>query len=869
MVVPDKNTAKSYVLEFLKSRPILDSPHNDDGSFSSKDALIDLPRIFGTPSIIRKCSIDEAKGKVCASLREILRNAYECHMQGCNESKNIQRYHYNTLEFACNSDMCIYVDSTSKKFKIGCLVCNKSALCPDVEGYGSIKEALTNTLRKVGVVHRIAHSAVSWLEGQNNDNIRTFGQTPYRLHLHHLSELNILGVNPCLPDRTKFDSCLGMDQVIVSAIENENANESSIDDIVACWADMCNKYFFDEGSTNHLQAFEANFLYTVENGVASAKTKFLHKLRERDLILMDTGDEWMSEHKLHDCHLINNARYMMKIDWKYVSFPMGIPDDFQLCDSDRLVLNKVVAEETDGIKFFHQTGLLVEYLKQAPEDSDWASIYRELPCVSHRYAFERGNLCKDIFTCAGRQERLPSSTMFVVKSYINNWNESTKEFVKSMLDDESFHVVARTRVNQKLVVDDLIARLMAKDQEQTYDTEQIVGVEVDWVLSDDLENQLHDNNGKWIHSLKHGQWCIISKKVKTNMCQYAKGVLTTYQPISFSVTSLHPYQAMVTYRDMKAASDWFGFAKMQIALANSFYHGSIHHQRAMEIMTNSSFQKPIIHKKVGLKKINQNKSNVSSVDVKWNTGCAIPKTGCPVGISDLIILPHKVETAQWNCFRGNVRNLLAVLNQSNDGIEKGLSSLTRRGDLGSWKGNLVRELSMVFQDVGYHTFLLPNEMDFENLSYYAHLMKLPMVVSMKMSFNDDATKYGHVIGLCPYFSSGCFKLNISIIEGAHPKLQAIEFTKENIRWCCGDESQTKFGGFAFFPGKALSKRFLHNVGQRVNNGLKIVVCLGKNVNGSKHYQELRRQNIVMGDVEYYRKMITPTRNSGSKNSIVL
>ena len=207
------------------------------------------------------------------------------------------------------------------------------------------------------------------------------------------------------------------------------------------------------------------------------------------------------------------------------------------------------------------------------------------------------------------------------------------------------------------------------------------------------------------------------KKIKTDMCQYAKGVVTTYQPISFSVTSLHPYQAMVTYRDKKATSDWFGFAKMQIALANSFYHGSIHHQRAMEIMTNSSFQKPIIHKKVGLKKINQNKSNVSSVDVKWNTGCAIPKTGCPVGISDLIILPHKVETAQWNCFRGNVRNLLAVLSQSNDGIEEGLSSLTRRGDLGSWKGNLVRELSMVFQDVGYHTFLLPNEMDFKNLSY--------------------------------------------------------------------------------------------------------------------------------------------------------
>ena len=80
------------------------------------------------------------------------------------------------------------------------------------------------------------------------------------------------------------------------------------------------------------------------------------------------------------------------------------------------------------------------------------------------------------------------------------------------------------------------------------------------------------------------------------MCQYAKGVVTTYQPISFSVTSLHPYHAMVTYRDMKTASDSFDFAKIQIAIANSFYHGSILHQRAMKIMTNSSFQKPIIHK---------------------------------------------------------------------------------------------------------------------------------------------------------------------------------------------------------------------------------------------------------------------------------
>jgi hypothetical protein len=78
---------------------------------------------------------------------------------------------------------------------------------------------------------------------------------------------------------------------------------------------------------------------------------------------------------------------------------------------------------------------------------------------------------------------------------------------------------------------------------------------------------------------------------------------------------------------------------------------------------------------------------------------------------------------------------------------------------------------------------------------------------MTMSFNDDATKYGHIIGLCLYFSSGCSQHKISIIEGAHPQLQAIQFTEEHIWWCCGDKSQTKFEGFAFFQEKHSQKDF--------------------------------------------------------------
>ena len=101
------------------------------------------------------------------------------------------------------------------------------------------------------------------------------------------------------------------------------------------------------------------------------------------------------------------------------------------------------------MEFLHQLGILVKYLKHAPEKSKYESQYRQLPCVSYCYAFERGNLCKDIFTQAGRQERLPSSRMYVVKSFFNNWNENTQEFIKSITNDESFHIVARTLLKEK------------------------------------------------------------------------------------------------------------------------------------------------------------------------------------------------------------------------------------------------------------------------------------------------------------------------------------------------------------------------------------------------------------------------------------
>jgi hypothetical protein len=109
---------------------------------------------------------------------------------------------------------------------------------------------------------------------------------------------------------------------------------------------------------------------------------------------------------------------------------------------------------------------------------------------------------------------------------------------------------------------------------------------------------------------------------------------------------------------------------------------------------------------------------------------------------------------------------------------------------------------MVFQDVGYHTVLMPNEIDFENLSFHAHPFdKILIVVLMKMSFNDNATKYGHIIGLCPFFSSGCFQLKISIIEGAQPQLQAIQFTWKTFGGAVVMNHKQNFGDLNIFQEK--------------------------------------------------------------------
>ncbi len=173
--------------------------------------------------------------------------------------------------------------------------------------------------------------------------------------------------------------------------------------------------------------------------------------------------------------------FIMKIDWKDTCFPCDIPDESLLSENDRLALNKELAAKMDRVEFLHQTGILFHYLKNSPEDIVSASIYRKLPCVSHQYAFVRGNLCTNIFTHCGREEWLHSSTMFVMKFYINNWNENTRQFIDSLADDESFYVVAWTgyKKKSKNADSDMLATRMGVMDNELEPSNRIVGVEVD------------------------------------------------------------------------------------------------------------------------------------------------------------------------------------------------------------------------------------------------------------------------------------------------------------------------------------------------------------------------------------------------------
>lgn len=170
-------------------------------------------------------------------------------------------------------------------------------------------------------------------------------------------------------------------------------------------------------------------------------------------------------------------------------FSYEILDNRPLFKDDRSALTKELASKMERMEFLHQTWILVQYLKHAQNCIMSALIYRELSCVSYNYSFKRGNLCRDIPTCVARQEQLHLLAIFVVKLYINNWNENTREFFSSFKDDQHFHVVTTTGCKMKCSAadGDVFTIMMGLANNKLESSSDSFGVEVDWVLSSEWE----------------------------------------------------------------------------------------------------------------------------------------------------------------------------------------------------------------------------------------------------------------------------------------------------------------------------------------------------------------------------------------------
>ena len=255
-----------------------------------------------------------------------------------------------------------------------------------------------------------------------------------------------------------------------------------------------------------------------------------------------------------------------------------------------------------------------------------------------------------------------------------------------------------------------------------------------------------------------------------------------------------------------------------------------------------------------------------------STGVTAQFTGCrstnldiegqfvPTITEDSISLPVKVDPESWNCVAGNISNTLCVIGQSNKPLEDAIARLQSQ----VLPRGIMREIGNLFRKEGYHTFPLPQDMDFEALTTLANRLSLPMFISLNIG---DHVNYQHVIGICPYKSSSTSSTSLQIIDGTHPSLQPFPYSRENFDWCGvrnPNPTNADCIGFAFYPAVRLTKCLTIQIRKNLNTQhppTLTTVCLALEFSNPKTKQNkkandfIRRENIVRYALPIYRSII--------------
>jgi len=346
-------------------------------------------------------------------------------------------------------------------------------------------------------------------------------------------------------------------------------------------------------------------------------------------------------------------------------------------------------------------------------------------------------------------------------------------------------------------------------------------VDVDWVVDCALETCLWTDKTvrKTLIAKKNCSWNDITKNMQKVIDNHKRGVVIKEEPVALEVKNLDPYEAEVQVKIAKDGGNscWMslGFAKTQVVLGDACYHGSIHYQRSLEKMTNSSFQKSdfLLTTSKNLKPMKLKRQEkhygviVQTVGCATTAVCDIPKPidGCNFD------LPISVETELWNCHKGNMTNLLAAIGHLDEEMEiaMNMTELVKNGY--EFLNTPDRdELSMQMTQLsmaGYECFSF-SDLTNDHLMELVKRLALPTIVTTTMPLGEGC-KYGHVFGICPYKTKSD-DVQFAIIDGAHPELKPISLSECNLKWCVSglEPSSLKYTGFAFMPGKKRSRRLI-------------------------------------------------------------
>ena len=121
-----------------------------------------------------------------------------------------------------------------------------------------------------------------------------------------------------------------------------------------------------------------------------------------------------------------------------------------------------------------------------------------------------------------------------------------------------------------------------------------------------------------------------------------------------------------------------------------------------------------------------------------------------------------------------------------------------------------KRLKEILRSSKYQVINTPKRMNFQALDKLLRKACLPMLVSLEPQIGE--TTYKHVIGICPNEPNDGDEIRYFIVDGSHPKLKAIDFSLENLNWCCGGENSFSVvsEGILFFPTAVRTKQIIEN-----------------------------------------------------------